>query len=109
MYDYLKDNPQFLDYYSYFFIPDDDIMADALSIECLFETMDRNSLQIVQPALRQSYFTYMITLMDHLSELRYTNFVEMMLPCFSNHALRKVIYTFNENESGWGGSSAGHC
>lgn len=102
VYDYLKDNPQFLDYYSYFFIPDDDIMADALSIECLFETMDRYSLQIAQPALRQSYFTYMITLMDHLSELRYTNFVEMMLPCFSNHALRKVIDTFNENESGWG-------
>ncbi len=26
----------------------------------------------------------------------------MMLPCFSNEALRKVLFTFNENICGWG-------
>lgn len=39
---------------------------------------------------------------EHTFVLRYTNFVEMMLPCFSKEALHKVIGTFNENESGWG-------
>lgn len=34
--------------------------------------------------------------------LRYTNFVEMMVPCFSREALGKVLFTFNENETGWG-------
>ena len=26
----------------------------------------------------------------------------MMVPCFSREALNKVLFTFNENETGWG-------
>ena len=64
--------------------------------------MEQYSLKIAQPALKDSYYTYPVTLQEHPFILRYTNFVEMMLPCFSREALEKVIYTFNENESGWG-------
>lgn len=102
VYDYLKNNTEYVNHYSYFFIPDDDILTDAKSIDRLFSVMEQYSIKIAQPALKQSYFTYPVTLQAHHFVLRYTNFVEMMLPCFSKEALHKVIDTFNENESGWG-------
>lgn len=102
VYDYLKNNPELLDAYDYYFIPDDDIMTNAKDIEKLFKTMEKYNLQIAQPALRDSYYTYPITLRNSLCKLRYTSFVEMMLPCFSNNALKKVLNTFNANISGWG-------
>lgn len=102
VYRYLKDNPQFLEQYDYFFIPDDDIQTDQAGIERLFNLMEEYGLQIAQPALERSYYTYPHTLLEHFSLLRYTNFVEMMAPCFSRDALRKVLWTFDANESGWG-------
>lgn len=102
VYDYLLNFPHYLEHYSYIFIPDDDIMTDARSINRLFHLMEQYSLKIAQPALKESYYTYPVTLQEHPFILRYTNFVEMMLPCFSREALKEVIYTFNENESGWG-------
>lgn len=102
VYKYLKDNPQYLEHYNYFFIPDDDIQTDQAGIERLFNLMEEYGLQIAQPALERSYYTYPHTLLEHFSLLRYTNFVEMMAPCFSRDALRKVLWTFDANESGWG-------
>lgn len=102
VYRYLKDNPQFLEQYDYFFIPDDDIQTTQDEIERLFVTMEKYGLRIAQPALKKSYFSYPHTLMEHFSILRYTNFVEMMMPCFSRDALKKVLWTFDANESGWG-------
>ena len=57
---------------------------------------------MAQPALRMSYFSWKHTLRDRYCRLRYTNFVEMMMPCFSREALEKVLFTFDENETGWG-------
>ena len=82
VYRYLKDNPQYLEHYDYFFIPDDDIQTDQAGIERLFNLMEEYGLQIAQPALERSYYTYPHTLLEHFSLLRYTNFVEMMAPCF---------------------------
>lgn len=102
IYKYLEANPQFKDKYDYYFFPDDDIQMDAATINALFDAMRRYDLKIAQPALRMSYFTWQHTLYDRYSKLRYTNFVEMMVPCFSREALQKVLFTFNENETGWG-------
>lgn len=102
IYAYLKQNPHFLEHYSYFFIPDDDILTSCETIEQLFEIMEEYQLQIAQPSLRQSYYTFPHTLNEHYSCLRYTNFVEMMVPCFSREALNKVLDTFDSSESGWG-------
>lgn len=102
IYKYLEANPQFKDMYDYYFFPDDDIRMDAVTINALFDAMRRYDLEIAQPALRMSYFTWQHTLYDRYSKLRYTNFVEMMVPCFSRDALQKVLFTFNENETGWG-------
>lgn len=102
VYDYLVSNPEYLNHYEYFFIPDDDIFTDGETIEELFVLMKKYGLKIAQPALKNSYFTYPITLQDPFCELRYTDFVEMMIPCFSQQAIKKVLATFNANESGWG-------
>lgn len=102
VYDYFNGNRKYLDRYDYFFIPDDDIQIDAYNIGILFEYMSDYNLDISQPALSDSYYTHEHTLKSKFYKLRYTNFVEMMAPCFSRDALKKVLFTFNENESGWG-------
>lgn len=102
VYHYLQAHPDILATYEYFFIPDDDIFMDSSSINSLFDTMSFYGLRIAQPALVNSYYLWGHTLKDPYCVLRYTNFVEMMVPCFSREALRKVLFTFNENETGWG-------
>lgn len=102
VYKYMNRHPEYLEKYEHFFIPDDDILMDSQNINNLFMLMRGYNLQIAQPGLSDSYYTYPHTLRNKLSVLHYTSFVEMMLPCFSKNALRKVLHTFNANESGWG-------
>lgn len=102
IYNYLQNHSEYLEKYEYFFLPDDDILIDGDNILELFESMKSNSLHIAQPALTNSYFTYEHTLKKKFTKLRYTNFVEMMAPCFSQVAIKQTLFTFNENPSGWG-------
>lgn len=102
VYQYLQRNPSFMDEYEYFFIPDDDIFMSALDINNLFKAMKKYDLKIAQPALISSYFSWPHTLKDNCCKLRYTNMIEMMVPCFSREALKKVILTFDANSTGWG-------
>lgn len=102
VYKYLQDNPWILDKYDYFFIPDDDLLMDSEKINRLFHLMRQYKLRIAQPSLTHSYFLWGHTLHDPYCKLRYTNYVEMMAPCFSKDALQEVLFTFNENETGWG-------
>lgn len=102
VYQYLFAHSELQERYDYFFFPDDDILMDAATINVLFETMRHYRLKIAQPALIMSYYSWPHTLRDKYCRLRFTNFVEMMVPCFSKEALQKVLFTFNENETGWG-------
>jgi len=102
VYDYLTANQQLLDQYDYLYIPDDDIDIDTKNINCLFRLMEEYKLDIAQPAIINSYYSYLHTLRRPNSILHYTNFVEVMQPCFSREALLKVLFTFNETSSGWG-------
>lgn len=102
VYRYLSEHPEYIKQYDYFFMPDDDILISHKNINQLFETMKKYSLSIAQPALFDSYYTYNILIRNKFTFLRYTNFVEMMLPCFSKEAIKKVLFTFNETNSGWG-------
>ncbi len=102
VYKYLGTNSWILNKYDYFFIPDDDIMMDSVTIDALFDAMQHYRLKIAQPSLVKSYYSWDHTLKDRFCFLRYTNMIEMMVPCFSRDALQKVLFTFNENETGWG-------
>lgn len=96
VYKYLINNPKFLNNYEYFFLADDDIRMTTESVNELFRTMRHYNLSIAQPSLTMSYSTYDITMHNPICILRYTDFVEMMIPCFSHEALIKVLPTFKE-------------
>ncbi len=95
---YLKMNPHFFEQYDYFFLPDDDVLTNQEEIESLFNSMAKYNLRIAQPSLKGSYFTYPHTLQVHHCRLRYTNFIEMMIPCFSKDALKTVLETHNSEK-----------
>lgn len=101
-YRYLHQHPEYLEEYDYFFLMDDDIEMSTEDVNKLFQMMGKYNLKIAQPSLVMSYYTYRHTVNHPLCILRYTNFVEMMVPCFSKEALAKVLPTFEKQVRGCG-------
>lgn len=95
-YRYLQRHPEYLEHYEYFFLMDDDIEMSTEEVNKLFRYMRKYHLRIAQPSLVMSYYTYEHTLHNPTCILRYTNFVEMMMPCFSQEALKLVLPTFEK-------------
>lgn len=94
---YFQMHPQFIEQYDYFLLLDDDIQISVDSVNKLFELMKEYRLKIAQPSLSTSYYTYEHTLHNPMCTIRYTNFVEMMMPCFSREALMAVMGTFEDH------------
>ena len=101
-YRYLHRHPDLLDKYEYIFLMDDDIEMSTEEVNKLFGIMKQYHLRIAQPSLVMSYYTYRHTANHPLCILRYTNFVEMMIPCFSKEALLLVLPTFQKKIRGCG-------
>ena len=101
-YRYLHRHPELIEKYEYFFLMDDDIEMNTEEVNKLFRMMREYNIKIAQPSLVMSYYTYEHTLHNPLCILRYTNFVEMMIPCFSREALIKVLPTFEKKVRGCG-------
>jgi hypothetical protein len=97
--DWLKDKPHLFDY-EYIWLPDDDIYIVTDDINRLFRLMKQYRLELAQPSI-MGYYGVDITLHQKGSVLRYTNWVEIMCPCFSSDALRKCYESFRENNTGW--------
>ncbi|MFB3387048.1 hypothetical protein [Flavobacterium sp. LAR06] len=102
IYEYLSNNPELIDQYNYFYMPDDDISINSANIRRLFKYMKIFKLDAAQPAIGNSYYSHDHTAKNKDFLLRFTNFIEIMQPCFSNDGLKKVLFTFNESISGWG-------
>jgi hypothetical protein len=63
----------------------------------------QNRLLLAQPSLHPgSFFNHKLTIHDHRYVLRYTRFVEIMMPAFSRAALVLCLPTFRMSVSGWG-------
>lgn len=89
--------------YDYVWFPDDDLVCDAASINRFFDICHEFSLELCQPSLTlDSIAGHIITLTNKSFRLRYTNFVEIMAPCFSKAFLEKCWPSFTRNTSGWG-------
>jgi hypothetical protein len=89
--------------YDRVWLPDDDLSATKTGINSLFDIVDKHALALAQPALTaDSHLGHLITLRNRSFQLRFTNFVEIMAPCFSCDFLKQMLPTFNENLSGWG-------
>ena len=89
--------------YEYVWFPDDDLSCTQTDINRLFDICRQYRLHLAQPALTpDSHFSHVLTLRNRSFTLRYSNFVEIMAPCFSIDFLQKAWPTFGEIQSGWG-------
>ena len=89
--------------YEYVWLPDDDLDTDWATINKLFRVAKAVGLELAQPALTpDSYIAHPIVRQVPGTLLRFTNFVELMAPLFSQSALGKCAYTFRGNKSAWG-------
>jgi Protein of unknown function (DUF707) len=103
LYDLLNSNPEFISNYDYIWLPDDDLAATKADINTLFDLVKRYRLEVAQPALSwDSYYSHITTLRNNRTKVRYTNYVEVMAPCFCSAMLQKALPLFNSNLSGWG-------
>ncbi|MBD0384329.1 DUF707 domain-containing protein [Paenibacillus sedimenti] len=89
--------------YDAVWIPDDDISVDCKTIHNMFKTFMKYELSLAQPALTMdSFYSHKITRQQKKYVLRYTSFIEVMVPIFSNKALQKCWKSFKLSQSGWG-------
>jgi hypothetical protein len=103
LHDLISSNPQFISDYEYIWLPDDDLLATKSDINRLFNICAEYGLEAAQPALTwDSYYSYVTTLRNAVTKIRYTNMIEIMAPCFSSSLLRKGLPFFDANLSGWG-------
>lgn len=100
----LMSNPHLLNY-DYYWMPDEDIWATPDMISELFACMDGFDVWLGQPSVLEaedSFPSWKQFIHKENIDLIYTNFVEIMCPCFSRDALLKCLPTFNKSVSGWG-------
>lgn len=97
--DVLNECPELFDY-EYVWLPDDDIYATSVEIDRLFGMMKQFDLWLAQPSI-MGYYGVEITLHQMGSLIRFTNWVEIMCPCFSSKALQTCKDVFKENKTGW--------
>ena len=87
--------------YDYIFIPDDDLYVKAADINRLFSYAKQYDLEICQPSL-MGYYSVPHNLHHPGYILRYTDYVEIICPCFSFPAFDKCRHLFDYNQSCWG-------
>ncbi len=92
-----------LSQYDYVWLPDDDIATSSSAIDAIFDAMRRHDLDVAQPSLtRDSYFTHFACMSCPGFQLRYTNFVEIMVPCVKTSLVRTILEDFKDSMSGFG-------
>ena len=98
---FIENNLDFIKDYDYIWCPDDDISISTEDINRVFNIAREYKLQICQPATK-GYVSHDIIRPVAGNILRYTNFVEIQAPLFSQEALNTLYSTFTYNISGWG-------
>jgi hypothetical protein len=90
--------------YDYVCLADDDLVATVEIMNAIFVISQHFGLDLSQPALTPDSFMahWGITMQNRSFLLRYTNFVEVMIPVFSRSFLERCAPTFNETISSYG-------
>ena len=103
LYEFFSSYPDILNRYDYFWLPDDDIQTDADTINRLFARTEHYNLELAQPSLAiNSYFSNLLTVRCRCFSMRYTNFVEVMVPVIARSLLMKIIPYLKGTQSGFG-------
>ncbi|KAL3132160.1 hypothetical protein ABBQ32_008768 [Trebouxia sp. C0010 RCD-2024] len=95
--------------YTQVYVPDDDIVQLAVSINEMFNVQEMYGLELAQPSLCSSVESHTIHVNDlslwkqATTVLRYSTFVEIMVPLFSMRFFKTdVIKTLSTSASGYG-------
>lgn len=89
--------------YTHIWLPDDDIATLGEMINGMFEVAAEHKLAICQPSLtHDSYFSHLLFMQCPGFKLRYTNFIEVMVPCLERDLLEAVLPLFEDTMSGFG-------
>jgi hypothetical protein len=100
---FINSNQSLIEMYEYIWMPDDDLLTNGQNINDFFDICKLLDATIAQPALTPySYYSWDITLQIKHLTARYTNFIEVMAPCFNSKYLHLFSDFFGENSSGWG-------
>lgn len=103
LHDFFMQNPQVLDQYDYFWLPDDDVEASAASVNQFIRIAIEQGLQVCQPTLTwQSDYSHLITVHHPNFLLRYTNFVEIMVPLLTRDLMKRTLRRMENSMSGFG-------
>jgi hypothetical protein len=94
---------KYIEVYDFFWLPDDDILCNAADINLIFEMTKRFGLAVSQPSLtHNSYFSHFIFFQCKGFRVRYSNFIEVMVPCLRKDLLKRVLPFFRDSMSGFG-------
>ncbi len=85
----------------YVWLPDDDVTLPASGVGAMFELMRDYELALAQPAVT-GHVNLPITRHDPSCQLRFTNFVEVMAPCFAGDLFHELLPWFHGLRFGWG-------
>ena len=90
--------------YEYVWLPDDDISIATDCLNRLFSIAREYDLSICQPSVAavDDQVSHAITKPVKNVKLRFTNFVEVMMPLFKTETLLSLYDDFSISESGWG-------
>ncbi|KAA6420076.1 MAG: hypothetical protein FRX49_09925, partial [Trebouxia sp. A1-2] len=92
--------------YNLVYIPDDDILQTTATIDSVFNIHTQHDLLLSQPVLcswLESHTASWDMVKGPTTVLRYTNFVEIMVPLFSMSVFNStVISTMSHADTGWG-------
>lgn len=104
IYHWLSTHRDIINRYDYIWFPDDDILTTWENVNDLFQICRDYDLQLAQPALtHDSFICHAVTEQDPNCVLRFTAFVEGMVPVFSSEALRLCLPVLQEESRfGWG-------
>lgn len=103
LYDFFLNHQEVWKDYDYIWLPDDDLNTTVDNLNQFFALCQQYQFDLVQPALTvDSYYSHAMLLKIQGSIYRETNFVEIMMPCFSQKAFQLCWQSFQENKSGWG-------
>ena len=89
--------------YDYVWFPDDDLATDQPTISAFFRHVVELRLALAQPALSwASHVAHRVTVRHPSFRARWTDFIEIMAPCFERRFLEACLPTFAGTLSGWG-------
>lgn len=91
--------------YDYFWMPDEDIWAKPEDINRIFTLTKERELWLSQPSIldtHDSFPSWKCFAHRPNVDLVHTNFIEVMCPCVSRKAMKKIYPLLNKSKSGWG-------